>query len=60
LIAERLNTGVLQIPKSMEAPGMRLVLLPEYEGYEKTWVSQLLKIAKISVTAYIFIRMHSN
>ncbi|XP_048730048.1 uncharacterized protein LOC125647413 [Ostrea edulis] len=37
LIAERLNTEVLQIPKSMEAPGMRLVLLPEFEGYEKTW-----------------------
>ncbi|XP_062613834.1 uncharacterized protein LOC134275583 [Saccostrea cucullata] len=37
LVAERLGTEVLQIPKSMEAPGMRLVLLPEYEGYDKTW-----------------------
>ncbi|XP_048727471.2 uncharacterized protein LOC125645722 [Ostrea edulis] len=37
LIAERLKTEVLQIPKSMEAPGMRLVLLPEFEGYEKNW-----------------------
>ncbi|XP_061177973.1 uncharacterized protein LOC133186717 [Saccostrea echinata] len=37
LIAERLGTEMLQIPKSMEAPGMRLVLLPEYEGYDKTW-----------------------
>ncbi|XP_048727470.2 uncharacterized protein LOC125645721 [Ostrea edulis] len=37
LIAERLNTEVLQIPKSMEAPFMRLVLLPEIEGYDKTW-----------------------
>jgi hypothetical protein len=41
LIADRLNTEVLQIPKSMEAPGMRLVLLPEYEGYEKTWVRNI-------------------
>ncbi|XP_062620604.1 uncharacterized protein LOC134282183 [Saccostrea cucullata] len=37
LIAERLGTEVLQIPISMEAPGIRLVLLPEYEGYDKTW-----------------------
>ncbi|XP_061177974.1 uncharacterized protein LOC133186718 [Saccostrea echinata] len=37
LVAERLGTEVLQIPKSMEAPGMRLVLLPEYKGYDKTW-----------------------
>lgn len=38
MLTERLNTDVLQIPGSMEAPGMRMVLLPEYEGYPKTLV----------------------
>lgn len=36
MITERLNTDILQIPGSMEVPGMRMVLLPEYEGYPKT------------------------
>lgn len=33
MIAERLGTRTPKIPKSMEAPFMRLVLLPEFEGY---------------------------
>nr|XP_022334137.1 hercynylcysteine sulfoxide lyase-like isoform X2 [Crassostrea virginica] len=36
MLAERLQTRLLEIPDSMVAPGMRLVLLPEYQGYPKT------------------------
>ena len=38
MLAERLQTRLLEIPDSMVAPGMRLVLLPEYQGYPKTVV----------------------
>lgn len=33
MISDKLGTPKPEIPKSMEAPYMRLVLLPEYEGY---------------------------
>lgn len=33
MISNKLGTPKPEIPKSMEAPYMRLVLLPEYEGY---------------------------
>nr|XP_022334107.1 hercynylcysteine sulfoxide lyase-like isoform X1 [Crassostrea virginica] len=36
MLAERLQTRLLEIPDSVVAPGMRLVLLPEYQGYPKT------------------------
>lgn len=41
MIAERLQSELPQIPKSMEAAGMRLVLLPDFDNFErysKTWV----------------------
>lgn len=41
MMAERLQTELPQIPQSMEAAGMRLVLLPDFdkfERYTKTWV----------------------
>nr|XP_022334095.1 probable L-cysteine desulfhydrase, chloroplastic [Crassostrea virginica] len=37
LTAERLHTELPRAPPTMLAPGMRLVLLPEYQGYPKTW-----------------------
>jgi hypothetical protein len=56
LIADRLDTEVLQIPKSMEAPGMRLVLLPDIEGYEKVWVSDTIYIVKYQ-SAILYIKL---
>lgn len=41
MMAKRLQTKLPQIPKSMEAAGMRLVLLPDFDNFErysKTWV----------------------
>ncbi|XP_061177980.1 uncharacterized protein LOC133186720 [Saccostrea echinata] len=71
LIAERLGTEVLQIPKSMEAPGMRLVLLPECEGYDKTWKGSenlymdIMKKHKINCAVYpvqgeLYLRLSAN
>nr|XP_022320532.1 hercynylcysteine sulfoxide lyase-like isoform X3 [Crassostrea virginica] len=42
MIAERLGTRTPKIPKSMEAPFMRLVLLPEFEGYPREGADKLL------------------
>lgn len=41
MISDKLGTPEPEIPKSMETPYMRLVLLPEYEGYPTgTYVSK--------------------
>lgn len=47
MIAERLQTRLAEIPKSMEVPGMKIVLLPDCtynERYSNTWVCRFFSI----------------
>ncbi|XP_034305449.2 uncharacterized protein [Magallana gigas] len=74
MMAERLQTELPQIPQSMEAAGMRLVLLPDFdkfERYTKTWegsenlYNDIMNIHKINCAVYpiqgeLFLRLSAN